>query len=749
MRKSRILTAAVAGALIGAPAVSAPASEDSELLEIVVTARKREESLQQAPVAISVITAKEISSAGVDRITEVAARLPNFSSVDQPAGTGVFGFNPYIRGINSGGRNIGFDSGFGIFVNGAYAGRNDAANKFLPDIERVEFLPGPQATLFGKNTTLGVMNLVTRKPGDSLEGAIDASVGNYGNQAYGARISGPLSDSLGVTVTVGKHDYDGYYDNVIPAALQVFDPEGRYNGLVGPTFESLGGSIELVADISGTTVDLLLDYTDARRGNDVYLARVGGFDRLPTDVRESATMGNHHQYDWGGVLSIARDIGSGNLALLTAHRDFNSNIPFDGDGYAWPVQEGPVWRTAQQLTSQEIRYSGSVGPVSYLVGGYWQTQTSESTRVASLLGLADITVMGRIEATTLAAFANLDYQINDRWTVGIGLRPEEERKKLRDFTQSGGTGLGLIDIDEGPMERDASHVSYTGMVAFAVNDRINTHFRYSKGYKSGGYNIDFVTSPILTPLEFDDENADNYELGAKMRLTDRLFVNAVYFLTDYHDLQQSEYTRVSGYPLPVITTKNSGQARTNGVEVTASYRADRLTMNASLGTADARYTEWLRETADGFSDEKGKKFPAPDLTFNFFGEYRIPIGQQELFLVGEYLYRSRAPQAVTMPSGSIIPSDPASPERPSYHTDAIDTVNLRARLELSNAWSVSVWVRNLLDDRAVTFRQPNDAEGFYEIAGIFPPEDIRLQVTGDYQTPRHYGIDISYRFGAK
>lgn len=748
MRIPALTRRIVVGALLvqGVAAEEAPV-EELPVEEVVVTARKRVETLQEAPLAISVITAEQIRNTGASRITEVAARLPNVSSLDQPAGAGTFGFSPYIRGINTGARSIGFDSGFGIFINGAYAGRNETANKFLPDVERIEFLPGPQATTFGKNTTVGVMNVVTRKPGSSWDGVAEASVGNHGHREYRATASGPLSDVWGISLAAGKREYDGYYRNVIPPQRQVFDPDGRFDGSTGPVFDSLGGSMELTAHAGRTSADLLLDYTDSRRSRDVYLARVGGFDALPVDTRESATMGRHKTREFGGVLNITHEAGPGSLTAITAYRDFDSNIPFDGDAYAYPMQEGPEWHTKQQLVSQEIRYAGNSGPFDYLFGAYWQDLHASTAKVADIFGLAGVRITGAIDSRTVSTFANLEYEISKRWTTEVGLRWEDEQKRMPYFTQSGGELLGVLRLDEGPLERSVSHVSRTAMLAFAVSDRINSHIRYSKGFKSGGYNIDFVTSPVLTPMEFDDESADNFELGAKMQLTDSVFVNAVYFLTDYDDLQQSEYTTVPGQQLPVITTKNAGKARTDGFELNVSYAAERLTLNSSLGTADARYTRWLRQTADGFSDEKGRKFPAPDLTFNFLGEFRVPLGGHQLAFIGEYIYRSRSTQAVTMPVGPILPADPGSPLRPGYHADAVDVVNFRVRLTLRNHWSVTAWVRNALDDRAITFRQPNDAEGFYEAFGVFSPYDIRRQVTGDYQSPRHYGIDVRYQFG--
>ncbi|WBX83832.1 TonB-dependent receptor [Sphingosinicella microcystinivorans] len=719
---------------------------DEAAQDIVVTARKREEKLQEAPLAISVMSAAQIENLGASRVSDLAARLPNVAALDQPAGIGGFGFSPYVRGIYTGARSIGFDSGFGVFINGAYGGRNEAANKFLPDLERVEFLPGPQATLFGKNTTIGVINMVTRKPGSTWEGDATIEVGNRGIREYGVRARGPLSDVLGIAISAGRREYGGYYRNVIPVERKMFDPDGRFDGRKGPKFNSTGGAIELVSDLERTTIDFLVDYTRANRHNDIYVGRVEGFDALPIDVRESATMPSQGNEDYGGLLSITQDFDAGALTLVTSHRKFTNDVAFDGDGYALPVQEGPEWATEQTLTSQEIRFAGEVGQLSYIVGGYWQDQSSRSARIADILGLASVRVAGKIKARTFSAFTNLDYKLSDRLSAEVGVRWENERKRLSSFTQNGGALLGVIDIDQDPLSRSVSHVSYTGSVAYSPIDRVHTHLRYSKGYKSGGYNIDFVTAPVLTPLEFGDESADNYEVGLKVQLTDRLFLNSVYYRTDYHDLQQSEYTRVPGQPLPVITTKNSGEARTEGIEVSATYRGERLNVNAALGTANARYTDWLRQTATGFSDETGKKLPAPDFTFNILGDYRLPVGDGNLHFIAEYIYRSRAPQPVTMPSGPILPDDPTSPLRPSYHVDAISVVNLRLRYEISPSWSVTGWVRNVFDERAVIMRQPNDAEGFFEAFGIFPASSIRTQVVGEHQAPRHFGAMLQYRF---
>lgn len=741
----------VAAALVGVSvmngvAVAQTRDEPVALEEITVTARKREERLQEAPLAISVVGASQVEAIGASRVSDIAVRLPNVAALDQPAGMSAFSFSPFIRGINTGARSIGFDSGFGVFINGAYAGRNEVANKFLPDIERVEFMPGPQATLFGKNTTVGVMNIVTRKPGPVWEGDVFGEVGNNGQRELTTRVRGPLSDTVGLGISAGAREYGGYYVNRIPASRQAFDPGGRFDGRKGPKFDSIGGAVELTADLGRTDLDLLLDYTKANRDNDIYLGRIEGFDALPRDVRESATMPSQYNRDYGAVLSITHKFDAGDLTLVSAHRRFSNNVAFDDDGYALPVQEGPDWTTRQTLSSQEIRYAGSYGDLSYIVGGYWQDQSSESERVASIFNLADVRIAGKISSRTLSAFSNVDYRFSERWRGEVGVRWEDEKKRLPYFTQSGGTLLGVIDVNQDPLARRVQHVSYTGALSFAATDHVHAHVRYSKGFKSGGYNIDFVTAPFLTPIAFDDESADNYEAGLKVQLNRRTFVSAVYYRTDYHDLQQSEYTLVPGQSLPVITTKNSGEARTEGVEVSGTYQGERLTLTSSLGTANARYTNWLRRTAGGVSDESGKKLPAPDLTFNLLGDYRITIAGRDAHLIGEYIYRSKAPQAVTMPVGPVDPSDPRSPMRPSYHTDAIEVLNFRLRVDLSEHLTLTGWVRNALDKRAVTLRQPNDAEGFFEALGVFPASDIRRQVVGEHQAPRHYGLNLQYRF---
>ncbi|MFM8534162.1 MAG: TonB-dependent receptor [Acidimicrobiia bacterium] len=722
--------------------------QPGSLEEIVVTARKREESLLVAPVAVSVVTPQIIEDVGALRISDIGARLPNVSTLAGPAALTGSGFSPFIRGISTGARGIGFDSGFGIFINGAYAGRNETSNKFLPDLERVEFLPGPQATLFGKNTTVGVLNLVTRKPGDAWEGSATASMGNDGHEELTIDARGPVADGWGIAASAGLRKYDGIYTNYIPASRAQYDPQGIYNGRVGPTLDAKGGSLELTYS-GDTSADLYLDYYESDRENNIGFGRIEGFDALPLDVRESATMPTSTAREWGGILNLSHTLGGGTLTSVTAYRDSHSDTPFDDDGYAIPLQEIGAWITDSEHVSEELRLAGNAGLVNYLVGAYGPQQDTTTYRSGNVLGLIpNFHITGEVEAETIAAFANVDFDITEAFGAEIGVRWQDERKDMPYYTQSGGTRLGVIEFSTSD-SRQVDNVSYTAALTYAFTDRIHSHFRYSRGFKSGGYAVDFMLSPFLTPLEFGDESADHFELGLKAELADRWSVNAGLFLTDYHDLQVSEFTRVPGQALPVVTTKNSGESRTDGIEVSIVYGGENLTLNGSIGTANARYTNWNRQTATGFEDMSGVKFPSPDLTVNMLANYRIPLGTGNLHLIGESIYRSDTPAAVGVPKGPIIPTDPASPLRPDYVGDAITVVNFRARYDIGAHWSVTAWVNNAFDSRDVTNRRPNNAEGYFEAFRIFTASQIRQQVAGDLQAPRQYGVDVRYQFGGK
>ncbi|MCB1845483.1 MAG: TonB-dependent receptor plug domain-containing protein, partial [Halioglobus sp.] len=199
--------------------LSAELTIAQQLEEVLVTARKREENLQQVPIAVSVVTAKDIKEAGLVRLQDITQLVPNMTYLE--TNTNKF-TNVTLRGISSGG-GLGNDPAVGVYVDEVYIGRDSGFNADLLDIQRVEVLKGPQGTLFGRNTTVGAINISTRRPSPELEGTVLVDAGNYDYRRLGALVSGPLTDSLAGKISVVDVERDGYLDNSFGGTVNTLD----------------------------------------------------------------------------------------------------------------------------------------------------------------------------------------------------------------------------------------------------------------------------------------------------------------------------------------------------------------------------------------------------------------------------------------------------------------------------------------------------------------------------------------------
>jgi len=730
-----------------------PARNAKQMEEIVVTARKREETLQEAPVAISVITADTIEAAGIEDMNDVGARLPNVSTIDQPAGLIGNEFAPAIRGITTNYRQIGAESGLGIFIDGAYAGNNANGNKFLPPVERIEFLPGPQATLFGKNTTVGVLNIVTKKPGDELEVLANAGGGNNGHQEYGGSVYFPLSDTWGMGLTAGYRKYSGYIRNDNPPLAQdVYLGDyasGMFDGIVGPEMDAKGGAFQLAYRGDTWNFDFLVDYNNTKRTNRPPAERVEGFDALPQDVMSTATPGESEGDETGYTATLTKDFANGGqLTSITNYREFSTDEIIDDDSYFYKVVDIFTWITDQKQKSQELRYSGNAGNASYLLGAYWQDQKLYMYRTGNVLEFTpNLKVIGDMDNETTAVFGNVEFDLGERWGAELGLRRSSETKDMpRYYNDTSEAGYWVGEISD---SLKSDRTSYTAALTFAPLDNLNTHLRYSRGYKSGGFGIEFVVLPFEPSpdfYKFNDERADSFELGMKWQASDSWWINAVLFHTDFTDFQVNQLITVEGGPAPFFAIGNAAEARTQGVEVTAIYSGDRLNLNASVGYNNAEYTRWLRPAdydANGatiYEDMSGRELSTPRKTANLLASYEFDLGGGTLDLIGEYQYRGRS---VAQPGAD-----------PSLFSDPVDQINARIRYNINDNFSVTAWVKNLTDERAITSRGQNLQAGFFTSdfggGGWYLPaeigDSIYDQVTGSVQPPRHYGLTLNYRY---
>ncbi len=700
---------------LAAPAMAAATSYSdsgatSALEEIVVTARKRPERFSDVPASLTVLNADVLATMGATSLADVELRLPNFGSDDSTFSAFT---SRYVRGLNAGARNIGFDSGYAVFVDGVYSGRYVTANRALQDVERVEYLPGPQGTLFGRNTTLGVVNIVSRAPGPVPTADMGLGFGSDGQRS--ARISGsmPLAGSWRATASAGRQARDGLVEN-------------QYLDRAGNNHDQWDARTALYGDIAGWRTVLAADYYQ-NTPDLIWVQRLEGLGELPPRVASNDLAGRLDDQDWGTSLTLERDFAAGTLTSITAYRESRSDADADDDAWEVPVQHLVNWIEDTDQFSQELRLSGEAGAYDYLLGAYLLDQQARSSRsVVSFFGQGHVS--GAVDSRTYALFATLGRNLTDRLHGELGLRWSDESKDMPYYTQQGG-GV-LIDFDTQDA-RSVTSLSPSASLRFALSESTTLYGRYAQAFKSGGFNLDIVTDPLLGDREFDDEQVDTLEAGVRSVLLDgRLRLGAAAFYSKYDDLQVSQYRIMEGATLPTLRITNAASAHTRGVEANAELLLGRWLVTAAVGQTHSEIDDFPDPLGPDTGNYAGNSLGGPDWTTSVMVQYAQPLGRLgELTLSAEHLFQDRL--------GGALNDDPLT------WSDPLSEVNLRAALAFgeNQRWQVSAWVDNVLDADHVVQRARNAAPGLMMLIG-YPPE-IADSTVGMYNDPRTFGLELS------
>lgn len=680
-----------------------------DMEEIVVTARKRAEPLSAVPASVSVLDGDVLATLGARRLGEVELRLPNLASNGSP----LTGFAArYVRGLNAQARNIGFDSGYGVFVDGVYGGRYVTADRVLQDVERIEFLPGPQGTLFGRNTTLGVLNIVTRPAEASRRADLLVDVGSDGYREVRAAASLPLGDAWAASASAGQRQRNGLVQNTFLDSdgnnIDHWDVRAALHG------EAAGWRIALSTDHFESTPDLI-----ARQ-------RLEGIGALPPRVAENDLTERLRDRDRGISLSASRETPLGTLTSVSAWRTAETRADVDDDAWPLTVQHLIDWQESVDQFSQELRLAGEHDRLSYLGGAYFQAQEARSSRsVSSFFGAARAD--GRIEADTWALFATLGYAVTPRLDTEVGVRWTREHKDMPGYTQDGGGVLLDFALSD---ERTVTDVSPSASVRYALTERASVWARYARGFKSGGFNVDLVTQPAITPLEFDDEQVDTWEAGVRSRwLEERLRVHVTAFHSKYRDLQVSQYEVLPGATLPTLRITNAASASTRGAELDTELVLGQWLLAASVGYTDSEVDDFPDPLGPGSGNWQGNTLGGPEWTTSTRVQYARTLGgNTELTVTAEHLYQDAL--------GGDLSGDRLA------MSDSLSLVNVRAELAFGSLrrWTVRAWVDNVFDRDRVVERRRSAAPGLLTLLGF--PAEIADSTVGLYNDPRTYGVQV-------
>lgn len=717
------LGAAALPLCLSLPALAAdPAGQPGGLIEaVVVTARQRAEDPQRVPVSLSIIGEQRLERAQIDGITGLAAHAPGLA-VSDPFGR--FNPAPAMRGLTQPG--TGDEPSVGFFLDGVYVTGRSSINLFLNDLERVEVLKGPQNALFGRNSFGGAVNLITRKPGDAVEGYLEGTLGSKDLRAVQAGVAGPLvPGKLAARVSLSVKDAGGFYDNAAGT-----DPE------IGSE-KSSAGAVTLRATPTDRLEALLrVSYAEDRDGQPkgYYLATncqprlvgglpTGAFSQYCGEIPQSsgpfaanAEATGFTRDAWRTALTVRYELDAVTLTGISA-ANWETNEFNRDDDYSAALIARAGQQTVRKDFSQEIRLTSADRgqALTWLAGASWYRFDNETERRNQLYYLGQTTPGGaRTAAVTdsWAAYGSASLRLPLDLTATADLRWQRDDKSFASSALDA-QGRPIVLADDWTMLTPRLSLAWQAL------DSVMAYASVAKGAKSGGFNE--MASIFDDERSFDPERNWTYELGSKTSWLDgRLTANATLFWVEWKN-QQVVAASAAG-SVNNFYTNNAGRSRSKGLELELQARPlDGLTLGAGYTLTDARFVDYddpdYRDipafAPDGRID--GKVLPRQSRhQLAASAEYQAPLpgGASGLdgFAGGEWLWQSRQ---YTENSNLSWIGD-------------IHTVNLWTGIDTGRL-RLTLRVKNLLDDRtppvAVRFSQPTLAG--YQRAWLATPGDGR------------------------
>ncbi|GHF18932.1 TonB-dependent receptor [Kordiimonas sediminis] len=727
----------------GVAAQEADSSGGYALEEIVVSATKRVERLVDVPTSVSAVNSDMIENVNARSLDEISNLIPNVTIKGQNGLNSVVS----IRGVGSTSRNIGFDTRVGVYIDGVYLGQSPALNQELVDLEQVEVLKGPQGALFGKNTVAGAVNLITKKPGDEFEGKARVRLGNYDTRVLSGMINVPLGDIAALKVSASKSDQDGFVKNLNAdsvngtemanrdrfswrAALRV-DPTANLNmnfSIDGLDVNENPLFGEPISDPFGTT--------PVPTGAEPYVV---DYWQVPTEDREILGM--------AGDVTYTMDSGYA-VRSITSYRETDFNQVFSATYAPYELLYVDYTDNYDQFTEELQLISPQGERLEFLAGLYYYHQDGSTERYtvpgdAAPAYFPDdrLSSIGDVTTESFAIFGNITYDLTERLELGVGFRYSDETKDVDwelDGSASNAFMIGVADIEDDQKFKDFAP---TLTLTYDVTDRMVAYARYAEGYKSGGYNLDYVNQStfdnflaagrtMVDAIKFDKETVKNWELGLKGAALDRrLNVALSVFRTTYNDYQVNQFQDL-GEGRTAMTITNAAKVKTTGGELELRYMAtEKLTVSGAVGILDGKYVSFPGGAAGG-GDASGNKLSAPDFESVVGVDYYDTLGDSDLSLAFHADWTYQSSQYSTIDNISTYPSATGH----VFTWGKVGSQNLiNSNLMLSNevqGWSVSLWARNLLGSSKINAYN----------------RDFFGTLNAQYQAPRTYGVTLEYRF---
>ncbi|MBA6413205.1 TonB-dependent receptor [Parahaliea sp. F7430] len=718
---------------LGVPAGMYPAFSSAAVLEeVVVTARKREESMQQTPISITALTSESMERAGINELTAIDRQTPNLTFTVGTGG-GSSTVNAFIRGVGENDFIITTDPTVGLYLDGVYLARVFGANMELKDVERIEVLRGPQGTLFGKNSIGGAISVSTRKPDGSTEGELNLTAGSRNLRGLSLYGQTALTDTLSASVSYLQKDADGWQSRPGGDAGDTDLATARVilNWAPSDDFESSFSADWNKQDQNGYP-NVMLSYRDGSVFGDLWnLLNPDSPCCTPnSDIDRSGAQGplaNDDVEGFGFNWTNTWQLSSMELKSITAYREMDALFGRDGDNSAYNYT-GDSHDLEHRQFSQELQLTGDIGRLDWVAGLYYFEEKSiNTTDLVVIEGIGVSVSYDNVQETSsYAAYAQLNYALTDRLDVYGGIRYTLEEKDFQqqvnslDFGtpyvfQIPGLPVNSCDYDVAnsyfDCSQDWSNTSPKLGLSYQLSDDIMSYAHVSRGFRSGGYNgRAFGSAADLQ--EYEPEILTSYEAGIKAELLDRsLRVNGSVFYNDYEDIQVL-ITRAGS-----VAVENASSASISGFELETTWLpGSNWQIQAGLGYLKDDSDGWVDVTGD-YSDTELKQ--TPKWTFNLAADYHFSLGDMgTLMLRGDMKYSS------DYYLNAVNTEELRTPSHTFYNASMVYTAP-------SERWELALQGYNLSDKRVLN--AGFDGAAFFGF------------VEGSYNPPRSYSLNFKYR----
>ena len=747
VRQPLVLATAVASALYLPTLPAFAQSPGLSLEEVVVTARRRSENLQDVPIAVTAISGLELSLRGAADITELAQSIPSVTL--EPSRATNTTLTAFIRGIGQQDPLAGFEQGVALYLDDVYLARPQGALLDIYDVERIEVLRGPQGTLYGRNAVGGAIKYVTRRLSNELEGSVRASYGDYDQMDLVGTVSVPVSDTFRVGATVASFDRDGFGKNLFTGGEQYdkdifgyrlsaeFEP--TENLLIRAAYDNTQDDSSPVAGyrpfpgaVSGQPV--LNNVRDTTAGASV----------LPTTA---GINGNNEVQTEGWSLSIDYQLNEQiTLRSITSAREDYTESVIDFDGLAVPDFDAPVIYDNEQ-TSQEFQLLFNSDRWNAVLGYYYLDveAANDFDVVLGQLAPGGITAYtgGTVKTEAWSAFADITYNLTPQLSVSVGGRYTEDQRDADIFRGNYlGTGSPFLGNESAILlaatsDFEASRTFYDFSprvnISYLLNDDMTVYAGYSQGWKAGSFDprgANFATPEV--ERGFDAEELDSFELGFKATwLQGRAITNIALFYSEYSDMQipgsvgaDSDGDGVNDTFVGTVT--NAAESTIAGLEIEGNVLlTENFSMQFSASLLDTSIDEWLVNGID-VSDQRAIQNTPEEMAF-IGATYVTPLRDGDLRLMANWSYKSEITQ-FELPA-------------PVIDQDAYDLINASVVwTSMDEAWMLGLHGKNLTDEDVKT------AGYCFGEGGCPSTLGLENNTTVFYAPPRTWTATVEYRF---